>query len=57
VTERNGSAQRGSERFGCASGVDLEVVQGQFDHTNIKTTTVYAKITKEDKLRAANDLA
>jgi integrase/recombinase XerD len=40
-----------------ASGSDLEVVQEQLGHANIKTTTVYAKITKEDKLKAANALA
>ncbi len=40
-----------------ASGGDLEVVQEQLGHANIKTTTVYAKITKEDKLKAANALA
>ena len=40
-----------------ASGNDLEVVQEQLGHANIKTTTIYAKVTKEDKLRAANVLA
>jgi integrase/recombinase XerD len=40
-----------------ASGSDLEVVQEQLGHANIKTTTVYAKITKEDKLKAANAMA
>jgi len=40
-----------------ASGGDLEVVQEQLGHANVKTTTIYAKITKEDKLRAANALA
>ncbi len=40
-----------------ASGSDLEVVQEQFGHADVKTTTVYARITKEDKLRAANALA
>jgi integrase/recombinase XerD len=39
-----------------ASGGDLEVVQEQLGHANIKTTTIYAKVTKEDKLRAANAL-
>ena len=39
-----------------ASGGDLEVVQEQLGHANIKTTTVYAKITKEDKLKADNAL-
>ncbi len=36
---------------------DLEVVQEQLGHASIKTTTIYAKVTKEDKLRAANALA
>ena len=40
-----------------ASGADLEVVQEQLGHTSIKTTTIYAKVTKEDKLRSANALA
>ncbi len=40
-----------------ASGNDLEVVQEQLGHASIKTTTIYAKVTKEDKLRAANALA
>jgi site-specific recombinase XerD len=40
-----------------ASGHDLEVVQEQLGHASIKTTTVYAKVTKEDKLKAANALA
>ena len=40
-----------------ASGGDLEVVQEQLGHANIKTTTIYAKVTKEDKLKAANALA
>ena len=35
----------------------MEVVQEELGHANIKTTTIYAKITKEDKLRAANALA
>jgi site-specific recombinase XerD len=39
------------------SGHDLEIVQEQLGHANIKTTTIYAKVTKEDKLRAANSLA
>ncbi len=39
-----------------ASGGDLEVVQEQLGHANIKTTTIYAKVTKEDKLKAANAL-
>ncbi len=39
------------------SGADLEVVQEQLGHANVKTTTIYAKITKEDKLKAANALA
>lgn len=40
-----------------ASGGDLEIVQEQLGHVNVKTTTIYAKVTKEDKLRAANALA
>ena len=40
-----------------ASGNDLEVVQEQLGHASIKTTTIYAKVTKEDKLKAANALA
>ena len=39
------------------SGNDLEVVQEQLGHASINTTTIYARITKEDKLRAANALA
>jgi hypothetical protein len=40
-----------------ASGHDLEVVQEQLGHASIKTTTIYARVTKEDKLQAANALA
>ena len=40
-----------------ASGNDLEVVQEQLGHASSKTTTIYAKGTKEDKLQAANALA
>jgi len=40
-----------------ASGNDLEVVQEQLGQASIKTTTIYAKVTKEDKLKAANALA
>ena len=40
-----------------ASGNDLEVVQEQLGHASIKTTTIYAKVTKEDKARAADALA
>ena len=40
-----------------ASGGDLEVVQEQLGHASIKTTTLYAKVTKEDKARAAEALA
>jgi len=39
------------------SGHDLEIVQEQLGHASIKTTTIYARVTKEDKLRAANGLA
>jgi hypothetical protein len=35
----------------------LEVVQEQLEHASIKTTTIYAKVTKEDKARAADALA
>ncbi len=40
-----------------ASGADLEVVQEQLGHASVKTTTIYAKVTKEDKVRAADALA
>lgn len=40
-----------------ACGGDLEVVQEQLGHASAKTTTIYAKLTKQDKLRAANALA
>jgi len=40
-----------------ACGGDLEVVQEQLGHASIKTTTIYAKVTKEDKARAADALA
>ncbi len=40
-----------------ASGADLEIVQEQLGHASIKTTTIYAKVTKEDKARAAESLA
>ncbi len=40
-----------------ASGADLEIVQEQLGHASIKTTTIYAKVTKEDKARAAEALA
>ncbi len=40
-----------------ACGGDLEVVQEQLGHASIKTTTIYAKVTKEDKVRAADALA
>lgn len=39
------------------SGQDLEVVQEQLGHASIKTTTIYARVTKEDKLQATNALA
>jgi site-specific recombinase XerD len=39
-----------------ASGADLEVVQEQLGHASIKTTTIYARVTKEDKLQAADAL-
>ncbi len=40
-----------------ASSADLEVVQEGLGHASVKTTTIYAKLTKEDKARAANALA
>ena len=40
-----------------ASGNDLEVVPEQLGHASIKTTTIYTKVTKEDKARAAEALA
>ncbi|MFI5341449.1 MAG: tyrosine-type recombinase/integrase [Candidatus Methylomirabilales bacterium] len=40
-----------------ASGADLKIVQEQLGHASIKTTTIYAKVTKEDKARAADTLA
>ncbi len=40
-----------------ARGADLEVVQEQLGHASIKTTPIHAKVTKEDKARAANALA
>jgi len=39
------------------SGNDLEIVQEQLGHASIKTTTIYAKVTKEDKAWAAEALA
>ncbi len=39
------------------SGGDLEVVREQLGYASVKTTTIYAKITKEDKARAADALA
>jgi hypothetical protein len=38
-------------------GADLEIVQEQLGHASIKITTIYAKVTKEDKARAAEALA
>ncbi len=38
-------------------GGDLEVVQEQLGHASIKTTTIYAKVTKKAKARAAGALA
>jgi len=35
----------------------LEVVQDQLGHASTKTTTIYAKVTKEDKAQAADALA
>ena len=46
----------GTASIGWASGNDLEVVQEQLGHASIKTTTIYARVTKEDKLRAADAL-
>jgi site-specific recombinase XerD len=39
------------------SGADLEIVQEQLGHASVKTTTIYAKVTKEDEARAAEALA
>ena len=39
-----------------ACGADLEIVQEQLGHASIKTTTVYARVTKEDEARAAEAL-
>ncbi len=39
------------------SGHDLEVVQEQLGHASVKTTTIYTRVTKEDKARAADALA
>ncbi len=44
-------------RLYLASGADLEIVYEQLAHASIKTTTIYAKVTKEDKARAADALA
>lgn len=44
-------------RFSRASSADLEIVQEQLGHASIKTTTIYAKVTNEDKARAADALA
>jgi integrase/recombinase XerD len=38
------------------SGHNLEVVQEQLGDAKVKTTSIYAKVTKEDKLKAANAL-
>ncbi len=38
-------------------GADLEVVQDQRGHASLRTTTISAKVTKEDKARAAEALA
>jgi integrase len=40
-----------------ARGADIEIVQEQRGHASIKTTTIYAKVLKEDKARAADALA
>jgi hypothetical protein len=40
-----------------ASGGDLEIVQEHLGHASIKTTTIYAKVTKADKAQAAEALA
>ena len=41
-----------------ARGADIEIVQEQRGYVSVKTTTtIYAKVTKEDKARAANALA
>jgi integrase len=40
-----------------ACGGDLKVVQEQLGHAGIKTTTIHAKVTKEDKAWDADSLA
>lgn len=40
-----------------ASDGDRDVVQERLGHANISKRTICARITKEDKLRAANALA
>ncbi len=54
---RTSGAYRLGIRALLACGGDLEVVQEQLGHASIKTTTIYAKVTKEDKVRAADALA
>ncbi len=52
-----GLDHRYATHFYRACGGDLEVVQEQLEHASIKTTTIYVKVTKEDKVRAADALA
>ncbi len=40
----------------CVSGHRLDVVREKLGHSTIKTTTIYARYTKEDKLPATNAL-
>ena len=40
-----------------ACGGDLELVQEQLGRASIKITTIYAKVRKQEKVRAANALA
>ncbi len=51
---RGGEAGVLPDRYCCA---DLEIVQEQLGHASIKTTTIYAKVTREGKARAADALA
>jgi hypothetical protein len=54
---RTSGASRPGTRAVPACGGDLEVIQEQPRQASIKTMTIYAKVTKEDKARAADALA